>query len=91
MVVCPKARHFDNDFGIITFLWDIIFGTAYFRQPEGWPAVGRGDINELRSFREWFDLPRDIITEGPKTAIECWSDSPREKIATGYYNYPSKV
>jgi sterol desaturase/sphingolipid hydroxylase (fatty acid hydroxylase superfamily) len=52
-----EPGHFDKNFGIITPLWDVIFGTAYFPQPDEWPAVGLADIDEPRSIRDWFDLP----------------------------------
>lgn len=35
-----EPEHFDKNFGLMFTLWDRLFGTAYFPEPEQWPAVG---------------------------------------------------
>jgi sterol desaturase/sphingolipid hydroxylase (fatty acid hydroxylase superfamily) len=52
-----EERHFDKNFGAFTTLWDRLFGTVYFPEPEEWPDVGLADMPEPRGLREWFDLP----------------------------------
>lgn len=35
--------HFDKNFGVVTPVWDILFGTAYFPKPGEWPETGLAD------------------------------------------------
>lgn len=49
-----EARHFDRNFGMITPLWDALFGTAYWPAKNEWPAVGLVNNPEPRSLKQWF-------------------------------------
>ncbi len=42
-----NPEHFDRNFGVVTLLWDRLFGTAYFPRDE-WPTVGLDDRTEPR-------------------------------------------
>lgn len=35
-----SLEHEGRNFGVLTLLWDKLFGTAHFPKPEEWPAVG---------------------------------------------------
>lgn len=50
--------HFNRNFGVVTLLWDRLFGTAYFPARTEWPAVGLEGQREPRSVREWLHQPR---------------------------------
>lgn len=52
-----EQRHFDKNFGAVTPLWDILFGTAYFPEPDEWPGVGLEDVPEIASIRGYIALP----------------------------------
>lgn len=52
-----EERHFDRNFGAFTTVWDRIFGTAHFPQPDEWPAVGLHEIDQPRNLRAWLTLP----------------------------------
>lgn len=52
-----EQRHFDKNFGAITPLWDVLFGTAYWPAKDEWPAVGLADVREPRTLREWSGMP----------------------------------
>lgn len=51
-----EPHHFDKNFGVVTLLWDRLFGTAYFPSTEEWPATGLSDMPEPCSVREWLRL-----------------------------------
>lgn len=48
-------RHFDRNFGVLTLVWDRLFGTAYMPREE-WPAVGLDGHPEPRSVRAYLRL-----------------------------------
>jgi sterol desaturase/sphingolipid hydroxylase (fatty acid hydroxylase superfamily) len=51
-----EPRHFDKNFGVLTLVWDKLFGTAYMPQADEWPDVGLDEKREPRSIREWVSL-----------------------------------
>lgn len=50
-------RHFDRNFAVITPIWDVLFGTAYWPAKDEWPDAGLAEIDEPRTMREYLDLP----------------------------------
>jgi sterol desaturase/sphingolipid hydroxylase (fatty acid hydroxylase superfamily) len=50
-------EHFDKNFGVMTTLWDRIFGTAYFPKQHEWPDVGLAVIQQPADLAEWLTLP----------------------------------
>lgn len=51
------AAHQNRNFGVVTLLWDKLFGTAHFPQPEDWPAVGLNDRREPQNVWEFLLSP----------------------------------
>lgn len=51
-----EPQHFDKNFGVLTLVWDKLFGTAYMPQADEWPDVGLDEKREPRSIREWVGL-----------------------------------
>jgi sterol desaturase/sphingolipid hydroxylase (fatty acid hydroxylase superfamily) len=45
--------HFNRNYGVITLLWDRLFGTARFPTKNEWPIVGLEDKREPRTIAEW--------------------------------------
>lgn len=60
-----EPRHFDKNFGACTTLWDRIFGTAYFPQPDEWPRTGIQGVPAPRSVRAWLTLPLRVVWRLP--------------------------
>lgn len=54
-----EERHFDKNFGTITPLWDVLFGTAYFPSKAEWPKVGLSGIAEPKTARQYLMMPFD--------------------------------
>lgn len=52
-----NPRHFDCNFGIITPLWDVIFGTAYFPSEDEWPETGVDGVPEPKSLTDYAVFP----------------------------------
>lgn len=52
-----QVEHFDKNFGVMSTLWDQMFGTAHFPTHDEWPDVGLHSIDEPAGIREWLDLP----------------------------------
>ena len=52
-----EAHHLGKNYGSITPIWDLVFGTAYFPGKNEWPRTGLADVREPRSIREFLDLP----------------------------------
>jgi sterol desaturase/sphingolipid hydroxylase (fatty acid hydroxylase superfamily) len=52
-----EARHWDRNFGAVTPLWDVLFGTAYFPKPDEWPQVGLADMDEPRTVAGYLAAP----------------------------------
>jgi sterol desaturase/sphingolipid hydroxylase (fatty acid hydroxylase superfamily) len=50
-------EHFDRNFGIITPLWDIVFGTAYFPAKDEWPDTGVAGVPEPKSLMDFALFP----------------------------------
>ena len=50
--------HFGTNYGIITLLWDRLFGTAHFPQADEWPDTGLDGHPEPKSILAWLSLPR---------------------------------
>jgi sterol desaturase/sphingolipid hydroxylase (fatty acid hydroxylase superfamily) len=51
-----SPEHYNKNFGVLTLLWDRLFGTAYLPQPNEWPEVGLDERSEPRTVREWLRL-----------------------------------
>lgn len=51
-----ELRHFGKNFGVVTLLWDKLFGTAYWPNGE-WPEVGLTEQREPKSVWEYLSLP----------------------------------
>lgn len=51
-----ERRHYDKNFGVVTLVWDRLFGTAYLPARSEWPDVGLDERREPRSIREWLSL-----------------------------------
>jgi sterol desaturase/sphingolipid hydroxylase (fatty acid hydroxylase superfamily) len=58
-----EPRHFDKNFGICFSLWDRLFGTAYFPEPDEWPAVGVAGVAPPRSVGQFLAMP--FKADGP--------------------------
>lgn len=52
-----ESHHRDRNFGAVTPIWDMLFGTAYFPRRDEWPAVGLDDMAEPRTVRQWLMMP----------------------------------
>ena len=52
-----EERHFNRNFGTITPLWDVLFGTACFPKAGEWPKVGLADVPEPKTLREYLLMP----------------------------------
>ncbi|MGE5565585.1 MAG: sterol desaturase family protein [Parcubacteria group bacterium] len=52
-----EPRHFNRNFGTTFTVWDQVFGTAYFPQPDEWPDTGLDDMREPRTLWEWATFP----------------------------------
>lgn len=52
-----EPQHFNRNFGTITPLWDVLFGTALFPKAGEWPKVGLADVPEPKTVREYFLMP----------------------------------
>ena len=52
-----EPAHFDHNFGVMTTLWDRMFGTAYFPKADEWPDVGLASIDQPSDLAEWLTLP----------------------------------
>lgn len=48
--------HFDRNFGVVTLLWDHIFGTAYWPKAE-WPGVGVAGMSAPKRMGDLVTLP----------------------------------
>jgi sterol desaturase/sphingolipid hydroxylase (fatty acid hydroxylase superfamily) len=59
-----EERHFDKNFGVLTSIWDRIFGTAYFPAKDEWPDTGVPGRREPRTIRE-FLLPSATVEPLP--------------------------
>jgi sterol desaturase/sphingolipid hydroxylase (fatty acid hydroxylase superfamily) len=56
-----EPRHFGKNYGTLTPVWDVMFGTAYFPAKDEWPETGLADMPEPRSVRAWLDLPLRLL------------------------------
>jgi sterol desaturase/sphingolipid hydroxylase (fatty acid hydroxylase superfamily) len=52
-----EERHFDKNFGLITTLWDSLFGTAHFPAADEWPDTGVADFPEPATIRQFLLSP----------------------------------
>ncbi|MBX9795684.1 sterol desaturase family protein [Sphingomonas sp.] len=55
-----EERHFDRNFGAFTTLWDRVFGTAHFPEPDEWPATGLEGVAQPETVGAWLALPMTI-------------------------------
>jgi sterol desaturase/sphingolipid hydroxylase (fatty acid hydroxylase superfamily) len=60
-----EPRHFDKNFGVITTLWDSLFGTAYFPAKDEWPDTGLADFPEPAGVGEYLLAPFTYRRELP--------------------------
>jgi len=52
-----EEQHFNRNFGTITPLWDVLFGTARFPEADEWPKVGLADVPEPKTMRDYLLMP----------------------------------
>jgi sterol desaturase/sphingolipid hydroxylase (fatty acid hydroxylase superfamily) len=52
-----EPRHFNRNFGTVTPLWDMLFGTAYFPRADEWPNVGLAELPEATTLRDYLLMP----------------------------------
>jgi sterol desaturase/sphingolipid hydroxylase (fatty acid hydroxylase superfamily) len=52
-----EAQHLGKNFGTITPLWDVLFGSAYFPKKGEWPAVGLHHVSEPMRVRDYLVMP----------------------------------
>ena len=52
-----EPAHWDKNFGVLTPIWDIAFGTAYVPAPSDWPEVGLPDFDEVRTIADYVSRP----------------------------------
>jgi sterol desaturase/sphingolipid hydroxylase (fatty acid hydroxylase superfamily) len=52
-----EPRHLGRNFGTLTPIWDMLFGTAYFPKKGEWPAVGLADVPEPARVRDYLLMP----------------------------------
>lgn len=48
-----EPRHFNKNFGVVTTIWDSLFGTAHFPEKDEWPATGLRGRREPDTIREF--------------------------------------
>ncbi|MCM8557388.1 sterol desaturase family protein [Sphingomicrobium sediminis] len=70
-------KHFDKNFGTITPLWDVIFGTAYWPEKDERPDIGLDDFPEP-SFKEWWLAPFHYIARNRKAKRAAEASTVRE-------------
>jgi sterol desaturase/sphingolipid hydroxylase (fatty acid hydroxylase superfamily) len=52
-----EPRHFDKNFGVLTPLWDWLFGTLYVPAMDEWPKTGLADEREVDGFVDYLWRP----------------------------------
>jgi sterol desaturase/sphingolipid hydroxylase (fatty acid hydroxylase superfamily) len=52
-----EPRHFNKNFGTVTPLYDVLFGTAYFPKKDEWPATGLADTPEPTRIADLLAMP----------------------------------
>lgn len=68
-----EERHWNNNFGFSSPLWDMLFGTAYFPGRTEYPATGLPDLAEAHTLGD-FLLPPPA-TSGDKTGLALVQDA----------------
>lgn len=63
-----EPRHFDKNFGIGFSIWDRMFGTAYFPEPDEWPDVGVAGVTPPRTLGDFLKMPATIVQSREKIA-----------------------
>ena len=56
--------HLGKNYALITPLWDVVFGTAYFPKPGEWPATGVDGLPEPKTFGAFLLLPWRVLQGG---------------------------
>lgn len=64
------SAHYNRNFGVITLIWDRLFGTAYFPKPGEWPDVGLDDMREPKTIGAWLRLPDLRGGSGDRETLE---------------------
>ncbi len=65
-----EPQHFNKNFGVVTSVWDRLFGTAYFPAKDEWPDTGIVNQSEPSTVREFlFPSLMGEPIEGNKTAV----------------------
>lgn len=59
-----EPKHFDKNFGVLTLVWDRLFGTAYIPIKDEWPDVGLSELREPRNLREYLSLTPPMPSSG---------------------------
>jgi sterol desaturase/sphingolipid hydroxylase (fatty acid hydroxylase superfamily) len=59
-----EAKHYDKNFGVVTSIWDRLFGTAYFPAEDEWPATGLADRREPQTVLEFLFPSRTVRLAG---------------------------
>jgi sterol desaturase/sphingolipid hydroxylase (fatty acid hydroxylase superfamily) len=52
-----EPHHFGRNFGVVTPVWDVVFGTAYFPKRDEWPDTGLADRAEPQSVGDYILQP----------------------------------
>lgn len=52
-----QPEHHDMNFGAMTPLWDLLFGTFHMPKSSDWPEVGLKELTEPAGLKEWSSLP----------------------------------
>jgi sterol desaturase/sphingolipid hydroxylase (fatty acid hydroxylase superfamily) len=52
-----EPEHWNQNFGIFSPLWDVVFGTAYFPKADEWPATGAPEAPETVELLDWLLRP----------------------------------
>jgi sterol desaturase/sphingolipid hydroxylase (fatty acid hydroxylase superfamily) len=71
-----EPQHINRNFGTVTPLWDVLFGTNHFPRADEWPDVGLTDVAEAQTLREYLLMP--FVDPPSPRDVEA---RPRTKVA----------
>jgi sterol desaturase/sphingolipid hydroxylase (fatty acid hydroxylase superfamily) len=52
-----EPEHHHRNFGAMTPLWDLVFGTLHMPKSDEWPDIGLQEIDQPNSLKDWHLLP----------------------------------
>lgn len=86
-----ERKHFDKNFGVVSAIWDIIFGTVHYPKSDEWPDVGLDQMKQAANVRQFlfrafskggasrFSIPKPL----PTPSMAGAGKSPNHRDTTG--------